>query len=181
MELEAEVTKQDFKRFNTIALKRITERRKFKVKQTTFNILYWVPLGIAAGALYTFYDHCHDCEFQQLNIAVAFFCIWIVAGIFLQKWYFTAFVDNAVSESGTVLGKIKYLLDENGISEVGKDYESTFAWSSIHTVESDGGCLYLFTDYVKAIILPVSHLTDVQKHELSEMLGNHLDYAMKQG
>ena len=45
MELEAEVTKQEFRRFNTIALKRITEKRKFKIKLTTFNILYWVPLG----------------------------------------------------------------------------------------------------------------------------------------
>lgn len=55
MEFEAEVTKDEFKRLNNIALRRVADQRKYKMKLNIVNVLYWVPLGIAAGALYHFY------------------------------------------------------------------------------------------------------------------------------
>lgn len=107
---------------------------------------------------------------------MAFVCIWIIAGTLLQKWYAVAFVDHAVSDTGTVLGKIKFKLDVNGITEIGKGYKSTFAWSSIQIVKKENDCLFLFTDLIKAVILPIRDLSDSKAAELSEILKEHTSF-----
>jgi len=181
MKFISEVTKSDFKSFNKIAHKRVAEQRGLKAKLTTVNILYWIPLGIAAGALYHFYNGCEGCDFGHLNVSVALVCAWVVAGVFLQKWYFATFIDHAVSDSGTVLGKVTFILDEGGVTEIGEGYKSTFAWSSIQSVERDGECLFLFTDYVKAVIFPIGHISDIQLHELSGILRDRFNYELIEG
>lgn len=173
MEFEAEVTKADFKRLNTIAWRRVADQQKYKKKLNIVNILYWIPLGISAAALYHFYKNCEACDFGHLNISVVLACIWIIAGILLQKWYAISFVEHAVSDKGTVLGNIKFVLDANGITEIGEGYTSNFAWSSIQTVNKEKDCLFIFTDMIKAIILPTRELSETQVSELSGILKQH--------
>lgn len=177
MEFEAEVTKDDFKRLNNIALKRVANQGKYKTKLNIANVLYWIPLGISAGALYHFYQACKSCELDQLNISVAFVCIWIIAGILLQKWHTNTFIEYAVSETGTVLGKIKFVIDTDGVTEIGEGYKSSFAWPSIQVVKKENDCLFLFTDMIKAVIIPIRDLSETQAAELSEILNKNVAFA----
>ena len=173
MEFEAVVAEDDFKQLNTIAWRRVADQRKYKKKLTTVNVLYWIPLGISAGALYHFYQNCESCDFSHLNVSVVFACVWIIAGILLQKWHAISFVEHAVSDAGTILGRIKFELNANGISEIGEGYTSTHAWSSIQAVKKENDCLFLFTDMIKAIILPTRDLSETQVSELSGILKQH--------
>lgn len=160
MKFTINLSKEDFRHFNKFAMGRIHQSPGMKWKVTLFNILYWFFLVFFALEMYSVYDD--DCcfNYEHLNRALIAFAIWFVLANVWQQLYFRLYVSAATDDKGSVLGKWEFEISDSGVTESNSLCSSTFTWQSIQSIEKDKHNLYLFTDRVKALILPLAQINE---------------------
>ncbi len=160
MKFTINIDKDDLLRFNKFAMDRIHQAPGMKWKVTMFNILYWFFLMFFALGMYSVYDNNCCNNYVYLNRALTAFGIWFVLGNVWQQIYKRLYISFASDEKGTVLGKWELEISDSGITESNGICSSTFSWSGIQSVEKDKHNLYLFTDRLKALVLPLSQINE---------------------
>lgn len=160
MKFTIDLSKEDFRHFNKFAMARINQAPRMKWKVTLFSIFYWFFLVFFALEMYSVYDK--DCcfNYEHLNRALVALGIWFVLANFWQQLYMRLYISEAADEKGSVLGKWEFEISDSGITESNSLCSSTFSWQSIQSVEKDKHNLYLFTDRVKALILPFRQINE---------------------
>lgn len=160
MRFTINVNKDDFRNFYKFALGRINKSPKMKWKITFFGVLYWFFLAFFALEMYSVYDE--DCcsNYEHLNRALVAFGIWFVLANVWQQLYSRLYISAATEEKGGVLGEWEIEISGSGISESNGSCFSTYTWQSIQSIEKDKHNLYLFTDRVKALILPLDQINE---------------------
>ena len=160
MKFTINLDKTDFRYFNKFAMARIHQASGMKWKVTLFNVLYWFLLVFFALEMYSVYDN--DCcnNYEHLNRALIAFGIWFVLVNVWQQIYMRLYVSAATDEKGSVLGVWEFEISDSGVTESNDLCSSYFTWQSIQSVEKDQHNLYLFTDSLKALILPLSQINE---------------------
>ena len=160
MKFTINLNKEDFQNFNKFATVRINQSPGIKWKITVFNVVYWCFLTVFLLEMYSVYDN--DCcyNYDHLNKAMVALGIWFVLANIWQQIYMRLYVSAAANENGSVLGQWEFEISDSGISESNALCSSTFTWQSIQAVEKDKHNLYLFTDKLKALILPLTQINE---------------------
>lgn len=160
MKFTINLDKEDFRHFNKFAMARIHQAPGMKWKVTLFNVLYWFLLMFFALEMYSVYDK--DCcnNYEHLNRALIAFGVWFILVNAWQQIYMRLYVSAATDENGSVLGKWEFEISNSGVTESNSLCSSSFTWQSIQSVEKDQYNLYLFTDRLKALILPLSQINE---------------------
>ena len=70
------------------------------------------------------------------------------------------YVNTATTDDDSVLGIWDFVVTEEGIIVSNDKCSSTFKWHCIESIEKDAHNLYLFTDKIKALILPLSQINE---------------------
>lgn len=160
MKFTINLGKEDFRHFNKFAMARVHQASGMKWKVTLFNILYWFFLVFFALEMYSVYDN--DCcnNYEHLNRALIAFGIWFILANVWQQIYMRLYISAATDEKGSVLGVWEFEISDSGVTESNELCSSNFTWQSIQSVEKDQHNLYLFTDRLKALILPLSQINE---------------------
>lgn len=147
---------------------RVHKAPGMKWKVTLFSILYWFLLVFFALEMYSVYDN--DCcnNYEHLNRALIAFGIWFLLANIWQQLYMRLYIAAAADEKGSVLGAWEFEISESGISESNSLCSSNFTWQSIQSVEKDQYNLYLFTDRLKALILPLDQINEEIESEVNK-------------
>jgi hypothetical protein len=166
------INKNDFRHFNKYAMSRIHQAPGMKWKVTLFSILYWFLLVLFALGMYSVYDN--DCcnNYKHLDRALIAFGIWFVLINVWQQIYMRLYISAATDEKGSVLGQWEFEISDSGITESNSTCSSTFTWQGILSIEKDKHNLYLFTDTLKALILPLSQINEEIELVLNKKVTN---------
>lgn len=168
MEFTINLTKNDFSRFNKYAMAKINQEPRMKWKVTLFSILYWFFLAFFVLEMYSVYDN--DCcyNYKHINRALIAFGIWFVLVNAWQQFYMRLYVSAATDQEGSVLGKWNFEISNSSITESNDTCSSNFKWICIKSVEKDKHNLYLFTDKLKALILPLEQICSEIEDEINK-------------
>lgn len=168
MKFTINLNKNDFRHFNKFAMARIHQASGMKWKVTLFSILYWFFIAFFALEMYSVYDN--DCcnNYDHLNRALIALGIWFVLVNVWQQVYMRLYISAAADENGSVLGVWEFEVSDSGIYESNSLCSSNFTWQSIQSVEKDQHNLYLFTDKLKALILPLNQITEEIETEINK-------------
>ena len=172
MKFTITLNKEDFCRFQKYATARINQSPGMRWKVTLFGIGYWCFLSVFLLEMYSVYDK--DCcyDYKHLNIAMTALGIWFLLTNLWQQLYIRLYVSHAADERGSVLGEWLFELTESGIKESNEMCSSSFSWQSIQSVETDKFNMYLFTDKLKALILPRAQITEEIKSVIEKSVIN---------
>ncbi|WP_444893100.1 YcxB family protein [Microbulbifer sp. TRSA001] len=166
MKFTINLNKDDFRHFNKFAMARIHQASGIKWKVTLFNMLYWFFLAFFALEMYSVYDNNCCNNYDHLNRALIALGIWFVLANVWQQIYMRLYISAAADENGSVLGLWEFEISDSGICESNSLCSSSFTWQSIQSVEKDQHNLYLFTDKLKALILPLNQITEEIESEI---------------
>lgn len=176
MEINTEIQKSDYRLFNKLAVKNVLEYRSLGSKLFYLNVFSWALFAAGAMGLIEYYQECANCDFTHLNRAVFFVFVFIISSIAIQRWSYSAFIDSAVYDEGVTLGKITFLIDEDGITQTNSNMKEFYKWDVIKSVIYDSDILFLFVDRSKAIILPTRNNNDNDTAVLNNILKQHVNY-----
>ncbi|WP_413665571.1 YcxB family protein [Microbulbifer sp. CNSA002] len=166
MKFAITLDKNDFRRFNKFAIAKIHVAPKMKWKLTLFNFLYWFLLVFFGMEIYSVYEHDAWNNYEHLNRALVAFGIWFILVNIWQQIYMYLYISVAIDEKGSVLGEWEFEISDSGITESNSLCSSTFTWQCIQSAEKDKYNLYLFTDRLKALILPLSQINEEIEAEI---------------
>lgn len=154
MELEFELTREDYKEFVKHAYSRMARIGKGKMKFFVLNLVAWVLIGIAATGVFRFYEMYDGIDFLHLNLAflfLGFSVVWlIVITVYQQKFY----LRYALDEHGHLLKPQVASITEETIDISTNVSNQTYAWSAIQGSEYSDNLAYLFIDNGQALIFP---------------------------
>lgn len=173
MEFTAKITREDFMRCQQYAIGRINTLPAMKLKITVFSVVYWGLLSAFVVLLLYQYENVHGVERTRLIVAATIFAAWIAASCIWQRYYFTQMCKEGVEEDGTVLGNWRFTANDDGLKEENERCSSFFHWGCFKSVEEDAYGLYLFTDRLKAVIVPKSQVEEHILANLKEYVTRH--------
>ncbi len=158
MKFTINLNKEDVCHFHKFATAKIHQAPEIRWKIILFNICHWFLLAFFVLEVYSVYDSNCCNNYEHLNRALIAIWIWFFLVNVWQFIYIRLYVSAATDEKGCVLGQWEFEISDAGITESNSLCSSTFTWRSIQFVEKDKHNLYLFTDRLKALILPLSQI-----------------------
>ncbi len=172
MKFTVDITKEEFKKFNYYVMAKINQSKAIKWKLQAFYLIFGGLLTVFLFEMYLVYKNECCFSYSNLNSAMIALGVWFVILNLWQQIYIRLFISAGVDEQGSVLGLWEIEITEYGISESNSLFSSTFAWEGIKSVEKDKHSLYLFSDAVKAIILPLEQISEEIESEITKNITN---------
>lgn len=154
MEIEFELTRNDYGEFLKIAYSRMSRIGKGNTKFFVLNLVTWVLIGIAATGVFRFYEIYDEIEFLHLNIALLFFIlsvIWLFGVTVYQRKFYLHY---SIDEQGHLLKKQIARITDDKISISTNDSKQIYSWAAIRGAEYSKHLACLFIDNGQALIFP---------------------------
>lgn len=168
MEFTAKITLDDFISFQRYAVQRINALSAMKMKVAVFSAVYCGLLAVLVVTILYQYYNVNGSERSRLMIAAIIFAAWIAAATIWQRLYFSQFCKEGAYENCTIIGGWRFVANEDGPIEENDFCNSFFHWCCFRSAEEDRHSLYLFTDPLKAVIIPKSQADEVSIAKLKE-------------
>jgi hypothetical protein len=164
MELIVELTRKDFANFNRYWY------FKKKLKQRMIFII------IFALVISVFENGGHRFDFFVYLFTVVSILVLFGVSFFALMWLMLTFSGNLPSENGSVLGKKKFILSEDGFVEESENSKSSQKWKSIKAVEENGNAIFVFVDNIAAYIVPKRFFKDeIEQSEFINYIKNNME------
>lgn len=150
MELEIEYELSDWKTFQEFVEKRVCKESKAWWDSIWVKSLLWFML---AFVFFMFFQS--DAGFEWPTAAIVafvllyFFALTILDGVKAKRACQPA-------DGGAFLRRHKFIINDEGITTTGTDYEAKHSWAIIQRFEKTEKAIYLFIDSVHAFIFPLS-------------------------
>lgn len=157
MELEIQYDLSDWKSFQDFVEKRICKESKAWWDSAWLSFLLWFVVALVFFAFFR-----SDASFSWPTAAiVAFVLLYFVALLILNGVKAKRACQPA--EGGSFLRRHKFLVDDDGITTIGADYESKHKWAIVQRVEKTGQAIYVFIDSIHAFIFPLSKVASPEE------------------
>lgn len=157
MELEIEYELSDWKTFQAYVEKRACKEGEMWWDSGWLSFILWFAV---AFIFLTFF---------QDNIDFSWPTAVIVAFVIL--YFFGMAILNGIKikracqplEGGSLLGRHKFIINDDGIISAGAGYEAKHAWSIVKRVEHTENAIYVFIDSTLAFIFPLSKVENAKE------------------
>jgi hypothetical protein len=154
MELEIKYELSDWKTFQEFVEKRICKESKAWWDSMWVNLLLWFLLALT---FFIFFQSGTGFNWPTAAI-VAFALLYFFASIALNG--IKAKRACQPSEGGAFLRHHKFIVNDEGITTIGADYEAKHKWSIVQRIENTEEAIYIFIDTIHAFIFPLSKVAN---------------------
>ena len=152
MEIDIQLRKEDWLKFNQFVQKRTLKKLKGFVDGFFGNLVIWSVLIMIFVILFSTVKVWHWPT--AISVATVF---TIIIGLFF--WNIYRLQSSLMpSEQGSFIGKHHFVFDENGIHSEGKGYTGFHSWDVVQSIEYHSGVLILFLDTTFGYIFPEDQL-----------------------
>lgn len=152
MEVEIQLTKEDWMKFNKFVQKRTLKKLKGFVDGFFGNLLIWLILIVIFVILFL------TVKVWHWPTAIFVTTVFIVM-ISLFLWNIYRLQSSLMpSEQGSFIGKHHFVFDEKGIHSEGKGYRGFHSWDVVKSIERHSGIIILFLDTAFGYIFPENQL-----------------------
>ena len=152
MEIEIQLTKEDWMKFNKFVQKHRQKELKGFIGGFFSNLVIWLVLTVIFVSLFRTVSGWHwPTAIFVMTIFIAIF------GLFFWNMYRLQ-SSLMPSEQGTFIGKHHFMFDENGIHSEGKGYRGYHNWDVIVSVERSSGIIIFFLDTAYGFLFPENQL-----------------------
>ena len=154
MEVEIQLTKEDWIKFNKFVQRHRQKERKGFWGGFSGNFSVWLVLTVI------FFILIHTVNGWHWPTAIFVITVFVaIIGLFFWNLYR---LQSALmpSEQGPFIGKHHFVFDENGIHSVGKGYRGYHNWDVIKSIERNSGIIIFFLDTAFGYLFPENQLED---------------------
>ena len=152
MEIDIQLSKEDWLKFNQFVQKRTLKKLKGFVDGIFGNLVIWLILIALFAVLFLTVKVWH----WPTAISVATVFVAMI-GLFLLNIYRLQ-SSLMPSEHGSFIGKHHFVFDERGIHSEGKGYSGFHSWDVVQSIEHPSGMVILFLDTTFGYIFPEDQL-----------------------
>ncbi|MFA6175155.1 MAG: YcxB family protein [Phycisphaerae bacterium] len=169
MEIEVDITRKDFVKFNQYVLK---HKRVLKYK-----LIF--PLALVFLVVLSNIKKNSDVFYIVTQIFLILIIYYVV--VFLSKPLVALSIKYLPSEKGGVLGKHKFKISDEGLQESTEHNESLVRWDGIQTIETTKDYFFVFVDTHMAHLIPIRCFNSVEESKtFLDALKSRVDAAKKQ-
>ncbi len=152
MEIDIQLTKEDWIKFNKFVQKRSLKNLKGFAGSFFGNMVIWLLLIAIFVILFLTVKTWH----WPTAIFVA--TVFIVM-IGLSLWNIYRMQSSLMpSENGSFIGKHHFVFDDNGIHSQGKGYKGYHSWEVVKSIERQSGIIIFFLDTAFGYVFPEDRL-----------------------
>lgn len=152
MEIDIQLTKEDWMKFNKFVQKRTLKNLKGVAGGLFGNLVIWLVLTVIFVILFL------TVKVWHWPTAIFITTIFMVM-MSLFLWNLYRMQSSLMpSEQGTFIGKHHFVFNENGIYSEGKGYKGYHSWDVIKSIESNSGLIILFLDTAYGYLFPENQL-----------------------
>jgi hypothetical protein len=144
MEIEIEINRKDFVKFNQYYMK----HRKSLMQK-------FYPIALVVLVILLNLKRISDISYMVGNIIFVLIIYYIA--ILILKPLIALRIKNMPSEKGGILGKRKLTISDDGLIETTEHSESITKWGGVHSVETTKNYVYVFVDSCAAHIIPTRY------------------------
>jgi hypothetical protein len=154
MEIQIELEKEDWKKFQSYIAKEIPKQYKTWMDSFWVNVIIWMVVAFVFMSIFKKFSDFHGPT--AISVAVFFvliFALFIFSAIRIRK----AFEPLA---SGIFCGRHHFTFSSEGISSKGKGYEAFHSWEIVKKVERAPGMILIYLDKAYAFMFPEAKLAE---------------------
>ncbi|WNC71002.1 YcxB family protein [Thalassotalea psychrophila] len=161
MNIEVNLTEEDFVQFNKYALKKVLSSKTTTILCLLQNIASGAVFGLVVMTIFKMLEgKSHSMWNTALfSVATLFFLYLIIIKV-QQAIYMKKMLPN---KDGLVLGSKKIELLENGIKEESQLGYNFYNWKAVVSIEEDKNTVYVFLDKAIALIFPNSSFSSEEE------------------
>lgn len=152
MEIEIDLEKEDWRRYQSYIEKQLWTQRKDWAEALWVNIVVW---ALIAALLMTLFHSFSDFNWPSDLFVFAIFLL--VAVIYFHKVYKLRKAYEPM-ESGIFCGRHKFVFTDEEILSEGEGYQGRHAWKIVKRVERGNGIILIFLDTIHAYVFPEAKL-----------------------
>ena len=157
MELNLQLTQNDWVEFNKYLQRKKNIELKGVVSSFGGNFILWLFLGLGFVFMFRMFDKIHWPTATFVAIA---YTLLIVQ----QIWNSTKLQKALMpSNEGTFVGKHHFTIDQTGIHSKGQGYKCFHEWSVVKSIERENGKIMIFIDTAHALLFPEEQLENVEE------------------
>lgn len=175
MQLEYQLTPQEYKDFNYYTSWSAPEKRNARLKyylgSLGFYFLFFVVISLISKK-------------NPTIIGLVVFSVFAILFMFYLKWrvrrQIERYVDKLVKESGEsrIFARSELSITERGIHEKSIDAETSYQWSAVLKRAEAYNCYYLYINSRLALVIPKRVFGSTQeKQEFEKLLLRHLSLS----
>jgi len=143
MEVEAEMTRKDFKEFNQYVIKHKKIYKRAKLLYSALLVLLVILLNT---------NKITDISYMAGQVVLVLLIYFVV--ILLLKPISGLFIKYTPAKGGSVLGKHKFRISDEGLWSSIESGESLLKWKGIQSIETTKKYIFVFVDTHMAHVIP---------------------------
>lgn len=148
MEISIDLTRDDYADFNKYCfLKKGLKKRVYIVIIVAFGL----PLVINRGRPFDLMTYLTS----VIIAGILFGLIYLGGMTFSMRW-----TKKLLSDNGSILGKKKFMITNEGLIEASESNKNLQKWKSIKSVETNNNSVFIFVDNIAAYIIPKRFFKD---------------------
>lgn len=171
MQIKYQLNRKDFKEYVGIAWKRLYTLTDENYVAFAWNLVIYIPLGVAAMSLYRFLSENSGSYEKPIYIAVAalvaYFALHYLGRLFQSKRHYKW----GVLDKGWFLAPSTLTLTDSGIVTRTENQNFELTWKGILSAQESNNLVLLFFDGMGAIVIPKRSFNgEKEKNEFMEIV-----------
>ncbi|WHI48424.1 YcxB family protein [Microbulbifer sp. VAAF005] len=162
MNIDVNITKEDFLTYSRFACSRIVSPKSSNSKNTGVNLIIWICIAFGFLFLLNYYD----IKLSQLHWPSAIFAtipFLIFTYLFMRNMKRIE-LGSIPRDDGLVVGKRVLEFSNDGIKDTCELGHFFYKWKAVQEIVSHNGSIYLFLDTLLAQIIPKSSFKNESEH-----------------